>query len=65
MNAVATKVVADLFDAYLSDRTLLKDKYRRRCDSEPPKLVVKDYIAGMTDRFALQEHRMIVVNIVL
>ncbi len=65
MNAIAKKVVSDLFDAYLSDRTLLKDKYRQRCDSEPPKLVVKDYIAGMTDRFALQEHRKIVGSIVM
>lgn len=59
MNAVAKRVVTDLFDAYLSDPTLLNDKYRQRCEGEPSKLVVKDYIAGMTDRFALQEHKRI------
>ena len=57
MNAIANRIVSDLFNAYLSARTLPKDKYRQRCDNEPPKLVVKDYIAGMTDRFAIQEYR--------
>lgn len=65
MNAIAKKVVSDLFNAYLSDRTLLKDKYRQRYESEPSRLVVKDYIAGMTDRFALQEHRKIFGNLVM
>ncbi len=58
-NALARRVISDLFEAYLRDLSLLKEKYRRRCESEPPKQVVKDYVAGMTDRFALLEYRRI------
>jgi len=59
MNALARKVITDLFDAYLADSSLLNEKFRLLCDTEPPRTVVKDYIAGMTDRFALQEHKRI------
>jgi dGTPase len=64
-NAIARKVITDLFGAYQADLALLKDKYRLRCSTEPIRLVVKDYIAGMTDRFALQEHRRIIGSIVM
>jgi dGTPase len=50
----ARAVVADLFAVYLADPTLLPVEHRT-----PNKLhrAVADYIAGMTDRFALREHR--------
>ena len=36
---------------------LLPPEFKNRLDREPPKIVISDYIAGMTDRFALQEYK--------
>jgi len=49
----ARRVVADLFQAYLADPVQLPADYAARTDR--PRAVA-DYIAGMTDRFALREH---------
>jgi dGTPase len=37
--------------------TLVPEGYRRRVDEEPVPRMVCDYIAGMTDRFALDEYK--------
>ena len=52
-------VVADLFDAYMSDRAALPDNPDwTLVDLDEPSRArrVADYIAGMTDRYALREH---------
>ena len=49
----ARQVVTDLFDAYLSDPAQLPQAHAGREDL--PRAVA-DYIAGMTDRFAIREH---------
>ncbi len=49
----ARQVVSDLFDAYLSDPAQLPEAHASR-DHLPR--AVADYIAGMTDRFAIREH---------
>ncbi len=57
MTAKADRVVRDLFARYLSSPETLPDHYR--LPKEPAKdqaRIVADYIAGMTDRFALGEH---------
>ena len=51
----ARRVVRQLFDAYASDPSLLPDDHRERVDALGFRAVA-DYIAGMTDRFALREH---------
>jgi dGTPase len=48
------RVVADLFAAYCADPGELPEDYRQPA---LPERFVADYIAGMTDRFALREHR--------
>ena len=56
----AEQVVCDLFQRYDRDRTLLPDEWRKDMDKMSEwdvRRVVADYIAGMTDRFALSEHR--------
>lgn len=55
----AQRVVADLFEAYRGEPALLPPHIRQRREREGESLerVVCDYIAGMTDRFALQEHK--------
>src|SRR5574337_38167 len=50
----ARQVVADLFGAYRSDARQMPAEHAARHDRER---AVADYIAGMTDRFALREHQ--------
>jgi dGTPase len=52
----AERVVGDLFEAYVQEPSLLSEGARQRLESAPLSRVVCDYIAGMTDRFALAEH---------
>ena len=52
----ARQVVGDLFAAYLEDARLLPPAVQERA---PQPRAIADYLAGMTDRFALREHRRI------
>jgi dGTPase len=57
----AAMVVEDLFCAFAADPTLLPDAWRNPADDEARRLRrTCDYIAGMTDRFALGEHRRLI-----
>jgi dGTPase len=49
----AQRMVHDLFNAYQSDLAQMPAEYAQRTDSAR---AVADYIAGMTDRFAMREH---------
>ncbi len=56
----AQRIVAELFDAFVGDPGLLAPVWRARTGeprSATTARVVSDYIAGMTDRFAIDEHR--------
>ena len=56
----AKRVVADLFALFLNEPGVLPTQWRELCDTAGTTRtarVVSDYIAGMTDRFALEEHR--------
>ncbi|MDE3088276.1 MAG: deoxyguanosinetriphosphate triphosphohydrolase [Chloroflexota bacterium] len=57
MAAKAEQVLAELFAAYMKNPRLLPNSVRARMDQVPQARAVCDYIAGMTDRFALQEHQ--------
>jgi dGTPase len=56
MASKAEQVIEKLFHAYLNDPRLLPPKTQARLESEIPARVVCDYIAGMTDRYALDEY---------
>jgi dGTPase len=60
MTSKARRVVGDLFDLFLSDTGCLPTAWRERTeglrDTARARMVL-DYIAGMTDRYALDEHR--------
>ncbi len=56
MGAKAHRVVRGLFEAYMEDPLQLPPHIQSRSDSVPTARVVADYIAGMTDRFALEEY---------
>ncbi len=56
----AKRVVSDLFELFIVEPEVMPtDWFDQCCGSKNPKTarVVCDYIAGMTDRFALNEHR--------
>jgi dGTPase len=56
MMGKARRVVRELFQAFLEDPRLLDDEYRRE-DPVAQARAIADYIAGMTDRYAVREHR--------
>lgn len=56
MTTKARRIVRELFTAFLDEPRLLKDEYRRDDESEQARAIA-DYIAGMTDRYAIREHR--------
>ncbi|MCA1925384.1 MAG: deoxyguanosinetriphosphate triphosphohydrolase [Thiobacillus sp.] len=58
MSAKATRIVTDLFTAFTGDARLLPPEHQARESLEGARAVA-DYIAGMTDRYAMREHRRI------
>jgi dGTPase len=56
MTTKARKVIRDLFTAFHSDPGLLPPQYQRMAEEDSPRAIA-DYIAGMTDRYAVKEHR--------
>jgi dGTPase len=58
----AKAVVTDLFEAFAADPGLLPPDWAAACGApgdDATGRVVRDYIAGMTDRFALAEYARI------
>jgi len=61
MSAKAQRFVRDLFDVFMTDSRLLPTQFQSaetQTDIERAR-VVADYIAGMTDRYAIREHKRI------
>jgi dGTPase len=56
MSAKARRIVTDLFAAFHSDSRLLPPEFQARARADAPRAIA-DYIAGMTDRYAMLEHR--------
>jgi dGTPase len=56
MSSKAQRIVRDLFAAFHDDPKLMPDEYQMRAREEKPRAVA-DYIAGMTDRYAIREYR--------
>jgi dGTPase len=53
----AERVVADLFGLYLAHKTALPPEWQAQAPGDDYARHVSDFIAGMTDRYALAEHR--------
>ena len=56
MSAKARRIVADMFHAFLADPHLLPPEFQARAADDTPRAIA-DYVAGMTDRYAILEHR--------
>ncbi len=58
MTSKARRIVTELFDAFMNEPKLLAPDYQvTPPDSARQARKVADYIAGMTDRYAIREHR--------
>ena len=56
MTNKARRIVGDLFAAFMDDPHILPPQYQAMAREDKPRAIA-DYIAGMTDRYAMKEHR--------
>ena len=56
MSSKARRIINDLFEAFLAEPGLLPPEFQARAQQDRPRAIA-DYIAGMTDRYAIVEHR--------
>ncbi len=56
MTNKARRIISDLFGAFMEDYRLLPPQYQQMARNDRPRAIA-DYIAGMTDRYAIREHR--------
>jgi dGTPase len=56
MSSKSQRILSDLFAAFMGDRRLLPPQDQSRAEADAPRAIA-DYIAGMTDRYAIREHR--------
>ncbi len=60
VRAEAERVVAELFDAYYADPRQMPEGWREGLDRAEERIKarsVADFLAGMTDTYALKEHK--------
>ena len=62
MTRKAEQIISELFSAFMEEPRMLPDEqyeqFQRYSSEEAPRIIA-DYIAGMTDRYALSEHQKI------
>jgi len=57
MQVKAERLISDLFNAYRSESLMLPISVQKLIDTRGLERTICDYIAGMTDRFAIEEHQ--------
>jgi dGTPase len=58
-NRRAVRLLEELFKYYLAHRPELGDQVRKRARRDGWARAICDYLAGMTDRYAIQEHQRV------
>jgi dGTPase len=53
----ARKIVKDLFGHFLADTSSLPEEWCKRAETKEKGRVISDFVAGMTDRMAIDTHR--------
>jgi dGTPase len=56
MSEKAKRIVTDLFNVFMAEPRLLPPQDQQRAEIDRPRAIA-DYVAGMTDRYAIREHR--------
>jgi dGTPase len=59
MSVKAERIISDLFQAYRSEPTILPRQFQDLIEERGLERVICDFIAGMTDRYAVEEHEKI------
>ena len=57
MQVKAERFISDLFNAYRSEPLMLPDSIQKFIEPRGLERTICDYIAGMTDRYANEEHQ--------
>ncbi len=57
MELKAEKIIKELFQTYLNRHVVLPPKEQRKMGQESKERVICDYVAGMTDRYAMDEYK--------
>jgi dGTPase len=57
MTVKARRIIHDLFSAFVADPRLLPPQYQEMAAAGGVERATADYIAGMTDRYSVREHR--------
>lgn len=57
MTTKAQRIIRELFAAFMAEPRLLPPQYQQIAATENLSRATADYIAGMTDRYAVKEHR--------
>ncbi len=58
MSTKAQRIISDLFGVFMADYRLLPEQFQVQNEDDRSRAIA-DYIAGMTDRYAIREHRRI------
>jgi dGTPase len=53
----ANRLIAELFNAFIEDPSMLPTQTQEKLNGDNLYRIVCDYVAGMTDRFAIKEHK--------
>jgi len=56
MSTKGRRIIRDLFRSFMDDARLLPPQYQAKAEADRARAVA-DYISGMTDRYAMREHR--------
>ncbi|MFA6015182.1 MAG: deoxyguanosinetriphosphate triphosphohydrolase [Gallionellaceae bacterium] len=56
MSAKAQRIISELFQVFMQDRRLLPPQFLQAAEIDHAR-AVSDYVAGMTDRYAIREYR--------
>ena len=57
MTNKAHRIIGELFAAFMADLRLLPPQYQALAEAEGDARAVADYVAGMTDRYAMKEYQ--------
>ena len=61
MTDKAMRTIEGLFNVYMDNLSLIPSDYQSIGKEEKPR-VIADYIAGMTDRYAIREYEKLLLN---
>jgi len=61
MQVKAERLISDLFASYCAEPAILPRHVQEQLESRGLERTITDYIAGMTDRFAVEEHQKLFI----